>query len=76
MMEMVDPFGWHTMTADQIHEIRTKLSNFETMTWGEIFGRNNHPIQVESICNEARDRLRDIGLDDLDELFSLRLGGT
>jgi hypothetical protein len=75
-LEMVDPFGWHNMTSEQIHEIRVKLSNFETMTWGEIIGPQNHPIGVGDICKEARDRLSAMMLDDVDELFSLRLMGT
>jgi hypothetical protein len=46
------------------------------MTLGEILGRNNHRVSVEILCKEARDRLSELKLDDVDELLSLRLTGA
>jgi hypothetical protein len=53
------------------------------MTWQEILsatggrshGNNSHNISVSELIKEARDRLAEINLDDVDELFSLRLEG-
>ena len=75
-MEMCDPFGWHTIDGVLLEEIRTKLRNFESMTWGEILGRNNHLVDCSSLCKEARDRLEALALDDWEQLLSLRLTGA
>lgn len=80
------PFGWRGATAQDIeHEICVKLRSFESMTWAEILrasggkgegkGNNSHECQIESLCDGAKQRLREIGRDDLDSMFSLRLSG-
>jgi hypothetical protein len=75
-LEMCDPFGWHEIDGTSLRDIHKKLSDFETMTLGEIIGSRNHPISVEALCKEARDRLTALRLDDVDELLSLRLKGA
>ena len=75
-MEMCDPFGWHVVSGQLIVEIREKLRNFESMTWGEILGRRHHRVATSALCKQARDRLEALGLDDLEELVSLAIGGT
>ncbi len=72
-MEMCDPFGWHQLDGALLLEIREKLKSFESMSWGEIIGPNSHQVAVSLLCKAARDRLSELRLDDLDELFSLRL---
>jgi len=70
--------NWLSCLCD---EIIPKLKDFETMTWQQIisasggrrYGTNNHPIPVNELIKEARDRLAELRLDDYDELFSLRL---
>jgi hypothetical protein len=74
-MEMCDPFGWHAINSALLLEIRGKLGNFESMTWGAIIGPNNHQVSTELLCKAARHRLAALRLDDLEELFSLRLSG-
>lgn len=62
-------------------EILPKLWGFDSMTWGEIIkasggrpaGTNHHFVKVENLSKAARDRLREIEQDDIEELFSLRL---
>jgi len=75
-MEWCDPYGWHEVGADKLHHIRTKLMNFESMTWQEILNRNNHLVQLERLDRTAQQRLRELKLDDLDALVSLRLSGV
>ncbi|MBD2177436.1 hypothetical protein H6F42_10985 [Pseudanabaena sp. FACHB-1998] len=78
-MEFVDPFGWHTLDANGVNEIRKKLASFETMTWREILldaKKQNHNISVEDLAKEAQDRLLEIFSEQLDELTSLRLTGN
>ena len=78
VLEMVDPFGWHQVSREKVLDIRQKLANFESMTWGEILikgKQNHHPVPVDQIVRPAQDRLREIGQDDVDDLISLRLAG-
>lgn len=64
-------------------KIYPKLVEFEKMTWESIekavHGKrgktNSHFVKVENLIKEARDRLNDLGLSDIDEIFSLRLEG-
>lgn len=64
-------------------EILPKLRNFETMTWAEIQkasggrsnGNNSHFVSVENLSKYAGLRLQEIELDDISDLFSLRLEG-
>ena len=75
---MVAPFGWHKIEKDKLIEIRTKLAYFESQTWNEILvigKKRNHTVSVTGICKEAQDRLVEIGLDDIEEIVSLRLSG-
>ena len=78
LLELVDPFGWHKITTSQLYEIREKLKNFESMTWNEILidsKKQNHSINKSKLCREARKRLKEIELDDVDDVVSLRLKG-
>lgn len=62
-------------------DIYPKLKSYETQTWHEIEkmvhgskGKSkNHPIPVSNLKPYAKKRLKELGLDDLEELFSLRL---
>lgn len=77
-MELVDPFGWHRLDGSTLLEIQKKLGHFETMTWFEILvkaKKQYHSVPVTDLTKAARDRLEEIGLDDVDRLISLRLSG-
>ena len=77
-MEMRDPYGWHHLDAEMMHYIRDKMRHFEALTWNEILVRDNkhnHRVEVWKLCKDARDRLTELKLEDLEELVSLRLGG-
>lgn len=74
-MEMVDPFGWHTVEAPVLLRIRERLAHFESMTWEEILVRakkQNHSIEVADLCTEAQRRLEERRIL-LDKVVSLRL---
>lgn len=76
-MELVAPYGWHTLDGSTLLYIREKLAHFETMTWNEILiaaKKRNHSIAVADLSPEAQQRLEDLGLG-LDEVVSLRLSG-
>lgn len=78
-IQVIDPFGWHILDKNKLDEIRIKLANFESMTWREILldsKKQNHTVSVNQISKNAQSHLIQIGLDDLEELTSLRLSGT
>lgn len=77
-LETVSRWGWYEVPSAIILEVHQKLSDFESMTWGEILvaaKKQNHSIPVEEICKDARRRLDEIGYGDLESLISLRLEG-
>lgn len=53
------------------------LLNYEKRTWGEILGnrKRDHSCSIDSISKKARDRLKELKLDDIDSLFRFRLSG-
>lgn len=78
-IETEGPYGWHSVTLEDFNFIQARLSNFESMTWDEIFIRGkkfNHSCDVRDLSPSALKRLGDIGMDDVDCLHSLRLGAT
>lgn len=78
MLEMAGPFGWHEIDQHTLNDIRGKLQGFETMTLREIFtvgSKRNHSVEQWKLCDDAKHRLRELGHDDLDELWTLRLSG-
>jgi hypothetical protein len=76
-LEMSDPFGWHELNEETLHEVRGKLGQFESMTLNEIFvtaRSRNHSVQVANLCSKAKQRLVELKLV-VDEIYSLRLSG-
>lgn len=53
------------------------LKKYEQMTWGAIYGdkKRNHDCSIDGIIKKARDRLKELKLDDVDSLFRFRLSG-
>jgi len=75
-MDLYGPWGWRKIRKVSLLEaIHEKLKNFETMTWGSIYGPQNHFISRSSLCKEAQKRLAEKKLDDYDKFFTLRLTG-
>ncbi len=75
-IEMVEPYGWDTLDTSMLLYIKDKLTSFESMTWAEILVQGkkfHHTVALVSLSQEAQSRLREINLDDIDELVSLRL---
>lgn len=75
-LDMGGPFGWQNIDKDTFLHIQEQLSNFETMTWNDIFIKGsyqNHPSLVKEFSKEAKRRLQELELDDYDELHRIRL---
>lgn len=78
-MRLVDdggPFGWAGLPAKEIRQIREACRSWESMKLGELFGASgNKPIPAENFDPPAKKRWREIGLDDYDGLWELRVSG-
>ena len=79
-MDFLDPFGWHSVDAKGILDIREKLGHLETRSWADILvvaKKQNHSVQIVALCKEAQSRLNSMykGNLDIDSLVSLRLSG-
>lgn len=66
-------WAW-TDCQDAAHDILTKLGDFEKLSFTELGQQGSHWVEAAKICKEARDRLIQIEQDDVDQLFSFRLG--
>lgn len=77
------PWGLEALKPHWWTKIFPKLRNLESMTWAEIKrasggrtrGNNSHNVAVSDLITKAQDRLCELGQEDVDELFSLRLQG-
>ncbi|HOO52035.1 MAG TPA: hypothetical protein PLK94_12175 [Alphaproteobacteria bacterium] len=56
-------------------KIYPKLQAYETQTWGEIEGKENHFVEVDSLNKCAKARLAELSIAE-DYIFSLRIEGT
>lgn len=77
-------WGWKKIGKHRWEEkILPKLRDFESMTWADIeraaggrkAGNNSHFVPVNKLIPEAQKRLEYLQMDDIDQLFSLRLEG-
>jgi len=77
LLDWDGPWGWRNLDAKKWQEILQKLGDFETRTWANIKSDgNNHFVEIKNSPNpEPQKRLTELHLDDIQELFSLRLSG-
>ena len=76
LLDIGSTWCWSKMSPEQFGEVFAKLKNFETMKWAEIKGpKKSHFIKKTRLIKEAQDRLSEIGFEEEEELFSLRLEG-
>ncbi len=76
MLDLEGEWGWNSLTPAQIELLHDKCKGWETMRASELFGNGgNKLIPLGNIAKDARDRLLEIELDDLDGLWELRLSG-
>lgn len=52
--------------------VATSIKNYESMKWQDIFSRD-HRVKLSALITAAQRRLVEIRLDDLDELWRLRI---
>ena len=70
-------WGWGDVTIrTAMSEIVPKLHDYETMTWSQVDGPSgSHFVERDKLCPDAQALLDDLGLRDVEELFSLRITG-
>lgn len=58
-------------------DVAKKLKEYSARTWHQIKAdrARDHAAEPHKLCKEARDRLVEIQLDDIDELFRFRFTG-
>jgi hypothetical protein len=76
MLDFEGSWGWKGFTASHIKALHEKCKAWETMRASEVFGAGgNKLIPLGNLDRAARNRLKEIELDDLDGLWELRLSG-
>lgn len=67
-------WSWKSMEFDHLFgSVLPKLKNYESMKWREIIGGKNHEVKISSLINDAQRRLMEIGVIDIESLFSLTI---
>jgi hypothetical protein len=69
------PWCFTKISRDHLREVLERLKNVETMNWADLRSGGSHPVDVDQFAKDAKDRLTALKLDDLDELYSLRVSG-
>lgn len=72
-MDFDGPWCWKKMDLDAMHRVHKRLAEFERMTFKEIEGKKNHEIPVERLGRQAQARLLELGIEEYDEVLSLRV---
>lgn len=75
-MRMEPPFGWDTVTRDDMTQIVRHLKGLESMTWSAILigaKKYNHHCDVAGMSREARACLDDDWQGGADEMLTMRL---
>lgn len=77
VLDREGPFGWSKCNPlSTLLDVLFRKKSIETMRWNDLRQGGSHEINVSALCKEARDRLVEIKLDDLDSLYSLRISGA
>ncbi|MCK9490727.1 MAG: hypothetical protein M0Q24_01445 [Sulfurimonas sp.] len=70
------PWGWSNIDTSERWDILSNKINFkENLNWAELKEKGSHNIEINKLTKKAQKRLVEIGCNDIDELFSLRISG-
>jgi hypothetical protein len=77
-------WGWEKLKAVDWKGILRHLRDFEGLTWANIqsqsggrrHGSNSHSLEISELSKGAQQRLLELGLDEYDSVFSLRINNT
>lgn len=69
-------WGFNKIDKNRLHELVVSgFKNIEGLTWVELKSSGSHSIDLDQLDKKAVNRLKEIKLDDLEHLFSLRFSG-
>ena len=68
-------WSFRALRHDDVLLLCAKLPVLATFTWQQLVEQGSHRVETARLTRAANERLRDLGLDDFDELYSLRLEG-
>lgn len=75
-VDKAGPFAWTELNDPVAHKsVIEKFADFETMDEASLGANGCHFIDVTDLSKAAQDRLVAIKLDDLDQLYSMRISG-
>lgn len=58
-----------------LDDIIQRLKGYEGLSWHEVHKSGSHSVSLDKIIPEAQRRLEELNLDDVDNIYSLRIGG-
>jgi len=68
-------WGWAKIDVKVLDRVLKFMHNMEGMLPTEVFGARHKRVEIDALCSEAKKRLTEIQLDDLDALWELRVSG-
>jgi hypothetical protein len=72
-LDLAGPWSWTRIDPAALRRVRERLGHLEALSFTEFVGRAHHEIPAVQLCRVARERLRDLRLDDFEHLLSLRI---
>ena len=77
-------WGWNKLKAAHWKAVMAHLISFEGLTWarlkeqsgGRRNGTNHHSLEISKLPTATQQRWTELGLDDFDTVFSLRITNT
>lgn len=69
------PFSWTNMTDAQRRSVWGRMAEFEKMTPSQLASTGSHRVSQSRMAKDAKERLRRIEMDDIEELWSFRVTG-
>ncbi len=76
LIDFEGQFGWKNCASpEKFQDVLAKKKAFELMSFQELSQQGSHGISLSQLSKKAKDRLKDLSLDDLDELYSFRISG-
>jgi hypothetical protein len=69
-LDIGGPWCWSATDLPTVMHLLAELKQFETMNWVDIRATGSHNIQTFKIIKKAQNRLKELHLDEYDELYS------
>jgi hypothetical protein len=74
-VDLGGPWGWSKIEPKVLGHVLGFFHNLEALRPSEVFGSRHKRVEPDALCPEAKRRLGEIELDDLDCLWELRVSG-